>query len=83
MKDPYRSSVWNRIAKFLRAIYPHLIFILSAMFITFWILEKYNPVMGFLTGSISIVLMLVFFILCFIGSVVTIVHRALKKKEDK
>lgn len=81
MKDPYRSRVWNRVANFLRAIYPHLIFILSAMFITFWILEKYNPVMGFLTGSISIVLMLVFFILSLVGSVVTIVHRALKKKE--
>ena len=83
MKDPYRSRVWNRVANFLRAIYPHLIFILSAMFITFWVLEKFNPVMGFLTGSISIVLMLIFFILSFIGSVVTIVHRALEKKKEK
>ena len=31
-------------------IIAHLIFILSGMFIVFWILDKYNPLMGFISG---------------------------------
>ena len=67
-------------AALLRTLYPHLLFILSAMFVTFWVLEKYNPVMGFLTGSISMVLLLVFLLLSLTGSAITLVYRWKQKK---
>ena len=55
-------------------IIAHLIFILSGMFIVFWILDKYNPLMGFISGNISMALLLVFAALAFLNSVLTIIY---------
>lgn len=43
----------NRIKK----IMPHLLFILSGIFITFLILDQYNPTMDFVSNPISIKLL--------------------------
>ena len=56
------------------SIISHLLFILSAMFIVFWILDKYNPLMGFISGNISMALLLVFAVLAFVNSILTIIY---------
>ena len=82
MKDPARSSR-RKIIAVIRRIYPHVILIFSMMFTVFWALEKFNPIMGFLSGSISTVLLLIFFLLSFVGSVLFIVDDIYRKKEKK
>ena len=42
------------------------------MFTVFWILDRFNPVMGFISGSMSKTLMIFFFVLVLIGSVIYI-----------
>lgn len=59
----------NRIVRIL----PHITIILSLMFITFWILDIYNPLMNFVNNSISHVLLLVFCIISLITSMISIV----------
>ena len=88
MKDPARSSNSGKknIFGIILRIYPHITLILSAMFIGFWVLEHFNPTMGFLTSNISLGLMLAFFIISFIGSLFSIVVLTMeydKKREDK
>ena len=41
-------------------IFPHITFALSAMFITFLILDNFNPVMEFINNNISRTLLYVF-----------------------
>jgi hypothetical protein len=43
--------------KRVKRILPHLLFILSGIFITFLILDEYNPTMDFINNSISIKLL--------------------------
>jgi hypothetical protein len=62
-------------------IIAHLIFILSGMFIVFWILDKYNPLMGFISGNISMALLLVFATLAFLNSVLTIIYFHFRNKK--
>jgi hypothetical protein len=62
-------------------IIAHLIFILSGMFIVFWILDKYNPLMGFISGNISMALLLVFATLVFFNSVLTIIYFHFRNKK--
>ncbi|MFA9424292.1 MAG: hypothetical protein ACERLG_11990 [Sedimentibacter sp.] len=54
-------------------ILPHGTIILSVMFITFWILDIYNPLMNFVNSSISKVLLLIFCILSLVTSIITVV----------
>lgn len=82
MKDPARSSRC-KIISVIRRIYPHIILIFSMMFTVFWVLEKFNPVMGFLSGSISTVLLLIFFLLSMIGSILFIVDDICRKKKKE
>jgi len=61
-------------------VLPHLTIILALMFVTFWILDIYNPMMNFVNSSISNVLLLIFCILSIMTSIISI---ALDRKPDK
>lgn len=58
--------------KRLISIIPHITIIMSIMFITLWILDKYNPNMNFLDSRLSSILMLVLFILTIVTSIIAI-----------
>lgn len=62
------------------AVLPHVTIILSLMFITLWILDKFNPLMNFLDSKLSNLLLLVLFILAILTSILAV---ALDRKLDK
>lgn len=65
-------------------ILPNLTIILSLMFITLWILDKYNPMMNFLDSEISNILLLLFFAVSLLTSALTIaLDRKLDQKLDQ
>lgn len=66
--------------RIIRSI-PHITIILSVMFIIFWILDKYNPMMSFITSDLSNALLLVFCISSMITAIVAVVLE--RKKCDK
>ncbi len=51
------------LLKWVRRLLPHATIVLSNMFIVFFILDKFNPVMGFINNTISKVLLLIFCVL--------------------
>lgn len=62
-------------------ILPHIVIVLAAMFITFWILDQLNPVMNFINNSISNALLLVFSISSLVNAIFSIAwYRKSKKK---
>lgn len=64
-------------------ILPHIVIVLAAMFITFWILDQLNPIMNFINNSISNVLLLVFSIASLVNAVFSIAwYRKSKRKEN-
>lgn len=69
MNDPSRSRLQKAIRVF-KSLYPHLTLIFSIMFTVFWILDRFNPMMGFISGSMSKTLMIFFFGLVLVGSVI-------------
>lgn len=89
MNDPNRSRQRGtrktvRLAvRLFQCVYPHLTLILSVMFTVFWILDRFNPVMGFISGSMSKMLMIVFFVLVLLGSVIYIVTDAYGYRSGK
>lgn len=56
----------------LRSILPHIIIILSGIFLTFLILDDYNPTMNFINNTVSNKLFWIYCILSIINSIVTI-----------
>ena len=66
--------------KIIIKILPHITFALSAMFITFLILDNFNPVMEFVNNDISRTLLYVFCGTSLIESVYLIVTNVKKKK---
>ena len=71
--------------KIIIKILPHITFILSIMFVTFLILDKFNPVMQFVGNDISIVLLFIFAFATLFESIYLIVINTKegKKKEKK
>ena len=61
-------------------ILPHITFALSAMFITFLILDNFNPVMEFINNDISRVLLYVFAGTSLIESIYITVTNVKKKQ---
>ncbi len=53
----------------IKKIIPHLLFILSGIFITFLILDQYNPTMDFVSNPISIKLLWSFCLLSLLNSI--------------
>lgn len=65
-------------------ILPHIVIVLAAMFITFWILDQLNPVMNFINNSISNALLLLFSIVSLVNAIFSIVwFRKSKKSNSK
>lgn len=56
----------------LRSLLPHIIIILSGIFIVFLILDYYNPTMNFISNPISQILFRTFCILSILSSSLTI-----------
>ena len=54
--------------KKLLRILPHITIVLSLMFGTFLVLNRFNPRMGFISGSLSLKLLAVLCIVSFINS---------------
>ena len=65
--------------KIIIKILPHITFALSAMFITFLILDNFNPVMEFVNNDISRTLLYVFCGASLIESIYLIVTNVKKK----
>lgn len=67
----------------LKSILPHIIVILSGIFIVFLILNSYNPTMNFLTNPISLKLFWAFCILSIVNAIITIVQnrRSIRKEQ--
>jgi hypothetical protein len=66
--------------KRLIRIIPHITIILSAMFMTLWILDQYNPLMNFLDSDMSNILLLIF---CISSMITAIVMVVLERKQYK
>ena len=59
----------------IRALLSHIVFITSAMFVVFLILEQFNPVMAFINNDISIGILWVFSISAFILAIINILNK--------
>jgi hypothetical protein len=58
--------------KRILTVLPHITIIMSIMFITLWILDKFNPNMNFLDSKLSSILMLILFILSILTSILAV-----------
>jgi|GEM_PF-1705638 hypothetical protein len=63
------------IIKLMQRLLPHILFILSGIFIVFLILDDYNPTMDFATNAISMKLLWAFCILSFLNSALLILAK--------
>ena len=68
--------------KRMKVILPHAGIVLSLMFMVFLVLDDYNPMMNFLTNSISIVLLGVFCLISFVNSILVISTARRRSKES-
>ena len=59
----------------IKRLLSHIVFITSAMFIVFLILDRFNPVMAFVNNDISIYILWVFAICAFILAILNIVQK--------
>ena len=62
----------KKILKLIYNIIPHIVLVLSAVFMIFMVLNNYNPMMGFLTGYYSRILLWILCIAAYIESFVLI-----------
>ena len=69
--------------KHLKAILPHVCIVLSLMFMVFLVLDDYNPMMNFLTNSISVVLLGVFCLTSFVNGILVVSTTRRSKTETK
>lgn len=72
-KNERKRRVWDRIEWLLM----HLTLIFSGMFVTFWIISLFNWQMEFLTSSLTVTLMGIFFPLTFLTALLYIIRRAI------
>ena len=66
--------------KKIKSIFPHIMIILSGIFIVLLILEDYNPAMNFIINPVSLKLLWAFCILTMLNSGI---HIALNRREWK
>lgn len=67
--------------KRMKVILPHAGIVLSLMFMVFLVLDDYNPMMNFLTNSISTVLLGIFCLISFANSIL-VISRSRRSKES-
>lgn len=63
----------KKVRKIIKWLLPHCAIILSAAFITFWILDYLNPMIGFLDNQITDILLLVFCIITLLTGILAAV----------
>ena len=63
------------IIKKLYGIVPHAVIVLSLVFLTFIVLDWYNPLIGFLSTPSSTVLLIALCVLSSLSSVICLVSR--------
>ena len=68
------------LVKWVRKLLPHAAIVLSNMFIVFFILDKFNPAMGFINNNISKGLLLVF---CVLSTLCCILLIAADRKRER
>ncbi len=66
--------------KKIRVLLPHILLILSGIFMTFLILDSYNPTMDFVGNDVSTGLFWVFCILTVVHSIITIL--SMRRSQD-
>ena len=59
----------------IRRLLSHIVYITSAMFIVFLILDRFNPVMSFVNNDISTYILWVFSISAFILAIINILNK--------
>ena len=59
----------------IKKLLAHIVFVTSAMFVVFLILEQFNPVMAFINNDISIGILWVFSICAFILAILNIIEK--------
>jgi uncharacterized membrane protein len=70
--------------KMIRSLLPHILVVLSGIFIVFMILDWYNPTMDFINNPVSLKLLIVFCVLSLIHSVISITsNRKTWREEDR
>ena len=69
----------KKLLRFLEALLPHLILILSLVFLTFFVIDQVNEAMAFLANAITTWMLFIFCILTLILSLISI----LRKKNDR
>ena len=69
--------------KRVKVILPHACIVLSLMFMVFLVLDDYNPMMNFLTNSLSSVLLGVFCLISFVNSILVISTTRKSKESTK
>lgn len=70
-----------RFLKLLEKLLPHFLIVLAGMFLTFFIIDKYNNAMEFINNDISKALILVWCVISFICAAAMIVYQ--RKNHDK
>jgi len=72
--------------KMIRSVLPHILVVLSGVFIVFLVLDGYNPTMNFINNPVSLKLFWAFCILSILNSAIIIVLNRKewrKKNEEK
>ena len=67
--------------KIIQSVLPHVLVVLSGIFMTFLVLDGYNPTMDFISNPVSLKLFWVFCILTVFNSVINIVSNRKKQKQ--
>ncbi|WP_099469519.1 hypothetical protein [Konateibacter massiliensis] len=65
----------KKISDLFRKLLPHLMLIFAVMFITFLILDEYNPMMDFVNNEFSMKLLWAWCILTVIQSVILVIQK--------
>jgi hypothetical protein len=78
-KNRNEVDVMKKILVKCEAVLPHLLIILSIMFLTFTILDYYNPTMKFLNSEISKIVMFIFIGVAFLNAI-ALSHRQRDEK---
>jgi hypothetical protein len=68
--------------KMLRSILPHIVVIISGIFMTFLVLDGYNPTMEFVGNPVSLKLLWAFCILSILNSVIIIASNRKKWRKS-
>ncbi len=69
----------------VRSILPHIIIILSGIFLVFLILDNYNPTMNFINNTVSTKLFWAYCIISIVNSIIVIVYnrKSFREKNSK